>query len=411
MSISERSFLSIHQRLAHALCLAGLGLVGCWAEDDLIVKDEGSVTIGLLLPFTGPSAATSVNFERAVIYATERVNQAGGVGGKSLRVVAGDTHSGVERSLAAAQRLIDIGAVIILGPEDPEIATELILAFGENDVAFVSPLIGSGADLDVDCSKPWFRLAPSAQSLGQALAKLLAEEQVVDISMMYGAGDYNVALHEAVGARFQSLGGDVLYRSQLEEGAPSYGSEVRAALSPGPGAVVLVTSPATGAAVVNDADAFTSDARWFLSPLLKTRVFLQNTAPGSLDGALGVTPRIFEAASSFPTEFAARWLGDVPLEGAHFYFDAIALVAMALARLADSGAQGSASLAAAIFESAAPPGEAVGWQEVELGLSRIREGQDMYYSGLTGPLLFTQCGARRLGQTQRWSISAGQIVD
>jgi Ni,Fe-hydrogenase I small subunit len=53
----------------------------------------------------------------------------------------------------------------------------------------------------------------------------------------------------------------------------------------------------------------------------------------------------------------------------------------------------------------------MGWQEIELALERVREGQDMYYSGLTGPLLFTECGPRRLGQTRQWSIRSGQIVD
>ena len=400
---SRRSFVS---------WLAAVSLAACASPDDELRRDDSTLTVGLLLPFTGASAATSINFERAVLYAAERINRAGGVGGKPLRIVAGDTHSEIERSRSSAERLIDLGALAIIGPEDPEIATTLIDTFNELGVALISPLIGAGADTDTDCTHPWFRLAPSAQSLGEALAKLVFEQEVVEISVMYGAGDYNVALHEAVAERFEELGGSVLYRSQLREGAPSHASDVSLALADGPDAVVLATSPSTAAVVVSEADALTSNARWFLSPLLKTKVFLQNTAPGSLEGALGIAPRIFETTSDFPAEFAARWLGDRPLEGAYFYYDAIALVAMALERtLANDEGVTDASLEAAIFESAAPPGEAMGWQEIELALERIRDGQDVYYSGLTGPLLFTECGPRRLGQTRPWSVGSGQIID
>lgn len=392
--------------------LAIFGLAACAAPDEELRRDDDSHTVGLLLPFTGASAATSLNFERAVLYAAERINRAGGVGGKRLRIVAGDTHSTVERSRESAQRLMDLGALAILGPEDPEIAAALIDTFNEREVTLISPLIGAGSDTEIDCSHPWFRLAPSAQSLGEALAKLLSEQQVGSISVMYGAGDYNVVLHDAVAERFIDLGGSVFYRSQLEEGAPSHAAEVSLALAPAPDALLLATSPSTAAVVVSEADALTGDARWFLSPLLKTKVFLQNTAPGSLDGALGIAPRIFETSSDFPAAFAQRWLGDLPLEGAYFYFDAAALVAMAIERsLADGETPSDAALQRAIFESAAPPGEAMGWQELELALERVREGQDVYYSGLTGPLLFTECGPRRLGQTRQWSISSGQIVD
>jgi hypothetical protein len=67
--------------------------------------------------------------------------------------------------------------------------------------------------------------------MGEALAKLLSEQEVAEISVMYGAGDCNVALHDAVAVRFEELGGSVLYRAQLREGAPSHASEVSLALA------------------------------------------------------------------------------------------------------------------------------------------------------------------------------------
>src|SRR5690606_20701849 len=126
--------------------------------------------VGLLLPFTGASAATATNFEKAVLMAAERVNEAGGIQGKSLRIVARDTHSEVERSIDSAEELIDEGAVAIIGPESPEIAEAIRTRLDAAEVPLVSPLIGAGSEAIFDCAFPWYRLAPSAHALGENLA-------------------------------------------------------------------------------------------------------------------------------------------------------------------------------------------------------------------------------------------------
>ena len=52
--------------------------------------------------------------------------------------------------------------------------------------------------------------------------------------------------------------------------------------------------------------------------------------------ALGVAPKIYEAGQDFPQAFSDRWQGDQPLEGAYFYYDAMALLAVAQGK-ADRG--------------------------------------------------------------------------
>jgi hypothetical protein len=53
----------------------------------------------------------------------------------------------------------------------------------------------------------------------------------------------------------------------------------------------------------------------------------------------------------------------------------------------------------------------VAWDELERGLQRMRDGGDVYYSGLTGPMLLDACGSRQLGATSTWQIHAGTIAD
>jgi hypothetical protein len=85
----------------------------------------------------------------------------------------------------------------------------------------------------------------------------------------------------------------------------------------------------------------------------------------------------------------------------------VGLLALALEK-ADQGSDGRAdfeSLQDAIIDAAAPPGEPVGWDELEVGLKRLQNNRDVYYSGLTGPMLLDSCGERRPNAPRATRIS------
>jgi hypothetical protein len=63
------------------------------------------------------------------------------------------------------------------------------------------------------------------------------------------------------------------------------------------------------------------------------------------------------------------------------------------------------------LSAAGPPGEDVGWNDLEIGLGQLRNGENIYYSGLTGPLLLNACGERAIGLTTTWEVHAGSIQD
>ncbi len=370
--------------------------------------------MGLLIPFTGSNAATAGNLEQAVRFAAGKVNDAGGIGGVRIRIVARDTHSDSIRGLEAIEDLKQARVEAVIGPESAEIAQALLPELTDGDVVLISPYVGAAETPALDCTRPWYRLAPSAKTLGEALAKLMAAEAVQHVAIFYEGDDYNLALANSAGRRFARLAGETPRRFELEPRAQTYAASLRAASEAGVETILLATSPRTGALVVNEAYALNdTQPRWFLSPLLKTDLFALNVLPGALQGALGVAPKIYEDAEAFPEAFSERWRGDEPLEGAYFYYDAMAMLALGLQqRAADRAAAGGAAstLQTALRDVAAPPGEAVSWDELESGLERLALGKEMYYSGLTGPMLVDACGARRLGVTSVYSVRDGKIA-
>jgi branched-chain amino acid transport system substrate-binding protein len=372
-----------------------------------------AVSIGLLLPYTGSGSATAANFERAVLYAAERINRAGGVRGFQVRIVPRDSHSDITRSTQAVSDLVAAGASIVLGPESADIAPELYPLLVANHVSLMSPLVGAGADPHIDCTHPWFRLAPSAQVLGEALAKLIAAQNVTRVALLSSSTSYDQALRDAVSSRFTSLGGQVAIELALDPAAQSYADAITQTVATGADAIVVATPPESAALLVNEFGAIAAKRpRWFLSPLLKTDLFVLNVAPDAIEGALGVAPRIYDTTTDFSDAFSKRWAGDTPLEGADFYYDAMGLVGLALENvpIGPDGKADSTALEAAVVKVAAPPGVSVAWSEIETGLSRTAAGETIYYSGLTGPMLLDACGVRKLGITSSWGVVGGSIV-
>ena len=378
------------------------------------VDNSDTVALGLLLPFSGSETGTAANFERAAILAAEHINAAGGIRGKRLRLVGADTHSSVEHGKESAERLINEELVAVLGMESSEIALEVEPALYENDVALISPLVGISDDTSVECTNRWFRLAPSAKTMGEALAKQLIASHVPSIVVLRTPDAYSTTFGDSLAGRFVSLGGEVSVEAELDPTATSHDKILKQVIASHTSDIVLSAPPRVAAWVANEVYVtFSAKVNWYLSPLLKTEVLIQNAAPGALNGAKGVAPKIFERKETFSRTFEERWDGDVPLEGAYFYFDAVILAAYALqlASSKDDGAVSAEAFKDAMVSVTRPVGITTSWNELDRGLEAIAKEQPVYYAGVTGPVNFDACGARRIGAYRSWSVRAGKIVD
>jgi branched-chain amino acid transport system substrate-binding protein len=391
-----------------ALALALAGFAACAPTRE---SDPGAVKVGLLLPFTGASAATASNFERAALFAADEINAGGGVKGRRVEVISADTHSDLGRATQSVDDLIAAGVTVVVGPESAEIAAHIKPVLDAHDVVFLSPLIGAADDEAVDCTTPWFRLAPSAHALGEALAKQARADLVTTAALFHAESAYDQALGAAFRNRFISLGGTITVDELLQSDAQSYAGIFSSTTVAQADAQVLSATPRPAALLVNELRFLDqTKMRWYLSPLLKTELLLENVGPKALEGASGVTPRIFDMSPDFPTAFAAHWSGDRPLDGAYFYYDAMVLLAFGLERAAlVDGQLRAPELRAGIAASTGNRGESGAWNEIAISLERLRAQVDMHYTGLTGPILLQTCGDRRTGESSRWAVHDGQI--
>ena len=86
-----------------AMGLIGLrmGLTDAWAED-------GSIRLGIVAPMSGPNARYGSFSLRGAQMAAQQINDAGGVGGRKITVIPGDSQGTPVEGVSATRRLIDL---------------------------------------------------------------------------------------------------------------------------------------------------------------------------------------------------------------------------------------------------------------------------------------------------------------
>ncbi len=403
-----------------AVALATLA-IGCGQES----SPADPIHIGVLFPYTGDAAAVGSNLERAVLMITQAINEDHeGIAGRPVEPLFRDTKSEPLHATRRAEEQVAAGAVAVIGPGGDEEAGEVFDVLADAGVVLVSPLASNEIEGISSSEHPWFRLSPTTRLIGDAFAKELGN-YATSLAVIYAADAYHREFASALAARFASLDGpsprEIAFVIEIDEHNSSLGAlahQVVAAWQSGIDGIVLAMNPVPAARLVSEVAALAAGRppRWFLSPRLKTDVFLYNVLPAMVEGALGVSPEVFlQDRAPFVTLFQEVWEQALPVDSTYFVYDAVALTLIAIDRVAQSGPVDAVSLAAALFDVARPGGIQVAWNEIGLALAYNRNEnpslQKIQYVGLTGPLRFSENGSRELARATVWSITGGKIIE
>jgi ABC-type branched-subunit amino acid transport system substrate-binding protein len=398
------------------LALGALGLA-CLQFACSSSNAEPTLNVGLLLPFTGEVGAMGINLEEAAMMVTDQVNAHGGVTGKRLRLVVGDTHSDPGRALESLNHILDEGVTALIGPESADVAMAILPILKQRRLLFVSPYgTDSVESTDADADYPWFRLAATPTSFGQALAKRMSADGQGTASVICTSDLYNSALAAAAAAELAQLGGSALAQLALPVGHEDYSNLLMKASAANLQVVLLAADPISGARIVNDLSVLfpSANRRWYFSPTLKTSSFVANAFSEKIEGAVGVAPSIFASTDAFEADFTSAWNGDVPLDGAFYYYDALSLVALSIERAWTVAGQQDPSfeeLRDSVRAVAHTFGTVTEWNQLPGALDLIRAGQTTYYTGLSGPILLESQGVRQMGTAAFWDVVGGKLVN
>lgn len=370
-------------------------------------EPDDSIAIGLLLSYTGHLTVDSINSERALLMAVEIANQAGGVGGRPLRVVARDTGSNPSLVRGRAQELVDAGAALVIGPDtdDLTIAARAVL----DQRTIILPSFATSANVVLYKARSWFVIgAPIGRMACELEAQVRADGRTTPM-LIFNPSGYSAGIAWTLTNTY-GYGRFVL---------PADKSPTTADLLPilrsHADAFVLAATPSSAVPLVYALlanGALSDPTRLYLSPTLHSPVFLDLVPKDGLAGARGVSQGTAADGPAFRTAFAHRWQDDA-LDDAYPFYDAGALAALALQRaLVRQGAiPGGTGLTEHIIAVTHRGGTPIHWNELGRGLERLRAGEEVTYLGLSGELEFDSLGQTPGSTTKWWTIGPAGFTD
>ncbi|MBN1606470.1 MAG: ABC transporter substrate-binding protein [Polyangiaceae bacterium] len=413
---------------AWVLCMA----LGC--SDSREPTPQDAIYVGALLPFTGQEAAIGFNLEQALLLAEEDINRAGGVDGRPFHIISRNSYSGSARGLDELLGLLYVHKVAyLIGPEENQLALEIVRDIKALDVFNILPGYSAPPIERVGRTGAWLRLAPSPAEVGCALAKQLRIEGAQSANAVVTRDDYNTTLAAQFNAEFGHSGGTARPSVTVRPGAGSYATALDTAFGYGADQTLLMAYPTTAATIATDWAVTDGRGAWHLTPALHAEVFLQNVPYRALDGFRGLSPSLSlpgecdmehaeesgrvdctrSNAESFVQHFAHRWDGEPPFPAAHFYYDAVVLLAMGLQYgVARYGHWPSAAeLRDSTLELSASDNGTVDWHHLGQAMAELGDGRAARYVGAAAEYDFDRYGAAQHVIFDTWRISKHRFVD
>ena len=100
--------------MKHAWCNTVAALA--FAAASCAVAQTGPVTIIGLMELSGTGATAGTNFDNGVKLAVKEINASGGILGRKIEYTSMDTQSAPQTAKALAQKAVDQGAYVVMGP-------------------------------------------------------------------------------------------------------------------------------------------------------------------------------------------------------------------------------------------------------------------------------------------------------
>jgi len=367
-----------------------------------LVMAQGTISIGLLLPFTGQYDWVGANVQPVAQMIADDANASGGIGGAQIRLLQGDTEGTVDAGFTAAQKLINAdGVVALIGPTSLSLAGSQQLIV-DAKVPMVSPTAGTTA-LDSFNTQYVFRTVPSDSLGGRAVARAATDAQYLGRDsafekavLMVANAPAMVSFQAPIEKSMSDFGTPLLDSFQFTPDKPSYRTEVQQALALDPDLIVLVATPEDSARVMQAAFQAGYEGTWFVTQDQTTNEYIALATPQLVDGIYGLEEVAAPESAGLYDAFAAQlkaFDGKEPQIFGTNTYDAMNVVLLAMVRAARDGGEITRASVAANIRPVTDAGEGkVVVHEYMAGKAALLAGNEIDYQGLVGPIDFDAFG-------------------
>jgi len=154
-----------------------------------VSAQQPPVLIYGIMELSGTGATPGTNFDNGVKLAVKEINAAGGILGRKINYVSTDTQTNPGVAKAVAQKAIDEGAYVVLGPVH---SGSMIVSMGETRRAEITNFTGGEAAVITQQGNPYvFRTSFTQQTSMPKLARYIKEQMKAKaVAVVYTNNDF-----------------------------------------------------------------------------------------------------------------------------------------------------------------------------------------------------------------------------
>lgn len=372
------------------------------------------IEIGSLMALTGGLAPYGPPIKDGSALAIKHINEAGGVLGKELELVIKDTQSERGPARDAASKLVNLtGVPAIIGALSSGSTIGVSTVTSSKDVVLISPSATSALVRNVQDNDYTFRTVLGDRFQSFVLARLAGNLGYKNINIIYVNNPYGKGLATFFKDYFEEKGGKVNAMVPYKVGLPSYGGEASKLVNPTPDAILTIGYPTGGNKLLQKIIELGYEGSYLFTDGMKG----EGVQPGPacptegkpseqyIEGSFGTAPSVPGAAESFEKDYnAAYGASAVPFKAQAY--DATVVIALAMQYAGE--ASGSA-IKDNLRTVANAPGVEVGYGELEKALKLAKEGKDINWQGVSGPIEFDKRGDVQAGTISVWGVQDCEV--
>ncbi len=286
--------------------------------------------IGIILPMTGPTADYGADFNRGAALAEEEINASGGIKGRPIKLVLGDSKNQPKDGVAEFKRMVEIEKVpAVISTMTGVILPQFALSRESNTpmicVGAITPEIRKGGPTV-------FSNYPLADDEEREIAEYAIKTLgLKTAAIIYENSSYGKTLSAIFIEEFKKLGGKIIAEEVIEKGGRDFRSQLTRIRAANPPLIVTYAYYGEAGLILRQSAELGIKAQFMSHGSVQNKAFGDIAGPAA-NGFISASPRWDDSSprvKAFVAQYKKKYGKEPDLYGPYFY-DAVKMYAAAI---------------------------------------------------------------------------------
>src|SRR5262245_64305538 len=225
----------------HSVRLLAVALSFAAAAAGPALAQQKPITIIGLVELSGTGTTAGTNFDNGVKLAVKEINAAGGILGRKIEYTSGDTQSNPQIAKALAQKAVDEGAYVVMGPV---FSGSIIVSMAETRKAEVPNFTGGEAASITQQGNPYiFRTSFTQTTAMPKVARYIANDlKAKTVAIIWVNNDFGKGGRDTLMKDLEKVGIKVVADISTDPGQVDFSGAVLRAKQANADALVVYTN-------------------------------------------------------------------------------------------------------------------------------------------------------------------------